>query len=203
MDAKTCLKKLQLVGVLDFATVDESGNPQIRCISAIHFEEDRFFFYTARGKDFCRQLKRNGKVQILAYTRFKEMIRVSAVARPVDESEQRKYIDMIFAEQPYLENVYPDNTNEIGIIFVVDKMSVEYFNLGVTPIFREIYTVNGGTAKQKGFVITEKCIGCGTCIKNCPQKCIETGKPYKINPVHCLHCGNCFEKCPVKAIERL
>ena len=28
MDAKTCLKKLEYVGVLAFATVDAQGNPQ-------------------------------------------------------------------------------------------------------------------------------------------------------------------------------
>ena len=36
IDIKTCLKKLGYVGVLDFATVDEDGAPQIRNISAIH-----------------------------------------------------------------------------------------------------------------------------------------------------------------------
>ena len=36
MDAKTCLQKLQYVGVLAFATVDGSGAPQIRNISAVH-----------------------------------------------------------------------------------------------------------------------------------------------------------------------
>ena len=40
MDAKTCLQKLQYVGVLAFATVDESGAPQIRSISAIHYGDD-------------------------------------------------------------------------------------------------------------------------------------------------------------------
>ena len=38
MDAQTCLEKLQYVGVLAFATVDEDGNPQVRNISAIHYE---------------------------------------------------------------------------------------------------------------------------------------------------------------------
>ena len=36
MDALTCIKKLCYVGVLDFATVDEDGAPQVRNISAIH-----------------------------------------------------------------------------------------------------------------------------------------------------------------------
>ena len=38
IDIKTCLKKLGYVGVLDFATVDEDGAPQVRNISAIHYE---------------------------------------------------------------------------------------------------------------------------------------------------------------------
>ncbi len=97
MDAKTCMEKLKLVGVLSFATVDSEGNPQIRCISAIHFDSDSFYFFTARGKNFCKELLESGKVQILAYTCFKEMIRLSAKAQPVPESEQVEKINTIFA----------------------------------------------------------------------------------------------------------
>lgn len=87
MDAKTCLQKLQYVGVLAFATVDEHGAPQIRNISAIHYEQEALYFFTAKGKDFCRQLLSDGRVQILGYTRYKEMIRLSARAKPVSEAD--------------------------------------------------------------------------------------------------------------------
>ena len=50
MDLATCLKKMELVGVLAFATVDSDGAPQIRNISAIHYEPDALYFFTARGK---------------------------------------------------------------------------------------------------------------------------------------------------------
>ncbi len=202
MDAKTCLEKLKLVGVLSFATVDGEGNPQIRCISAIHFEEDGFYFFTARGKDFCRELLENGKLQILAYTRFKEMIRLSAKAVPAPEAEQEEKIDTIFAEQPYLANVYPGDTRKIGIIFEVKNAEMEYFHLGVNPIFRESYTLGAGTIQEKGYFITDGCIGCGTCRKSCPQGCIVQGKPYHIQQEHCLHCGSCYEHCPVKAVRK-
>ena len=46
MDAKTCLQKLQYVGVLTFATVDKNGGPQIRNISAIHYEQEALYFFT-------------------------------------------------------------------------------------------------------------------------------------------------------------
>lgn len=202
MDAQTCLKKLQYVGVLEFATVDSDGNPQIRNISAIHYEPDGMYFFTARGKNFCRELLSDGRVQILGYTRYKEMIRLSAKAVPVFEEDQQKWTDIIFQEQPYLSNVYPGDTRKIGVVFEIHDAEIEYFNLGVNPIFRETYTIGEGKIHPKGYYITDACIGCGKCVKICPQKAIEYGKPSVIHQEHCLHCGNCFENCPVKAIER-
>ena len=202
MDAKTCLQKLQYVRVLAFATVDAAGAPQLRNISAIHYEPDAIYFFTARGKDFCRELLADGRVQALGYTRYKEMIRLSGRAVPVPQEEQARWIETIFSEQPYLANVYPGDTRDIGIVFVIRQATIEYFNLGVRPIFRETYSVNGGQAAPKGYRITDACIGCGRCAANCPQSCITPGQPYAIQPQHCLHCGNCFEHCPVQAIVR-
>lgn len=203
MNAETCLEKLGYVGVLSFATVGEQGEPEIRCISAIHYEPDAIYFYTARGKDFCKELERDGRVQVLGYTKYKEMIRLSGVAKAVPEEEQEHWKDVIFDEQPYLANVYPGDTRSIGIIFAIKEMSIEYFNLGVNPIFREVYSVNGGKANPKGYVISDQCVGCGTCQWVCPQRAIEEGTPYHIRPENCLHCGNCFQHCPVQAVQRL
>ena len=147
MDAETCLKKLGYVGVLAFATVDESGGPQVRNISAIHYEENALYFFTARGKNFCRELLRDGRV--LGYTRYKEMLRLSGTARPVPAEEQEKWRDLIFEEQPYLSNVYPGDTRDIGIIFCIRDFTIEYFNLGVSPIFRESYAVGGGRSAPR------------------------------------------------------
>ena len=202
MDLTTCLKKMELVGVLAFATVDSDGAPQVRNISAIHYETDALYFFTARGKNFCKELLEDGRVQILCYTKYKEMIRLSGKAYTVPEEEQIKWRDKIFEEQPYLANVYPGDTRNIGIIFCIDTAEIEYFNLGVNPIFRETYRLGGVKLKEKGYFITESCIGCGTCRKMCPQRCIEDGSPFKIRQNHCLHCGNCYENCPIKTIER-
>lgn len=201
MDAAECLKKLELVGVLNFATVDKKGAPQIRCISAIHYESDYLYFFTARGKAFCDELLSDGRVQILGYTRFKEMIRLSGRAVPAEN--QKEKIETIFAEQPYLNNVYPGDTRNIGIIFEICNAEIEYFNLGVNPIFRESYTIGVAEAMKMGYHITGNCIGCETCLSYCPQKCIcITGGKAMIQQEHCLHCGNCYEHCSVNAIEK-
>lgn len=202
MDAKTCLQKLNYVGVLAFATVDDQGSPQVRNISAIHYEKDALYFFTARGKDFCRQLLADGRVQILGYTRYKEMIRLAARAVPVPKEAQEKWINVIFEEQPYLSNVYPGETREIGIVFEIRNAEIEYFNLGVNPIFRETYVIGDGYVSAKGYLITDACIGCGICLGKCPQRCIQPGTLYTIQQEHCLHCGSCFESCPAGAVQK-
>ena len=152
MDAKTCLQKLQYVGVLAFATTDAGGNPQVRNISAIHYEPDAMYFFTARGKDFCQELLTDGRVQILGYTRFKEMIRLSARAVPVAEDQQKHWMDVIFQEQPYLSNVYPGTTREIGIVFAIRQGCI--------------------TPGQPYKIAQEHCLHCGNCREHCPVSAV-------------------------------
>lgn len=203
MDIQTCIAKLGYVGVLNFATVDEDGAPQVRNISAIHYEGTGIYFLTARGKPFARQLLRDGRVQISGYTMYKETIRVSGRAEPVPEAEQRKWRDVLYAEQPYLENVYPGETKNIDTMFVLRDYAIEYFCLSTRPITREYFAVGNAILKPKGYRITDACIGCGTCQGVCPQSAIDEGPPFVIRQNNCLQCGNCFENCPAQAIERL
>ena len=205
MDTETCLKKLGYVGVLYFATADENGAPQVRNISAIHYEGTDIYFLTARGKSFARQLYADGRVQIAGYTRFKETIRLSGRAVEVPQAEQMKWRDVIYQEQPYLENVYPGESKNIDTIFVIKDYTIEYFCLSTRPITREYFSVGNAELKPKGYLITDKCIGCGKCIRICHQGAIDKGspKPFVIRQNNCLQCGNCFENCPVQAIRRL
>lgn len=53
-------------------------------------------------------------------------------------------------------------------------------------------------------ILSDKCVGCGLCAKNCPVKCIsgEVKKPYSINPEKCIKCGVCMSKCKFNAVVK-
>lgn len=52
------------------------------------------------------------------------------------------------------------------------------------------------------FEITDKCIGCGKCKRNCPGDCIsgDIKQKHVIDTSKCIKCGTCKKACPVNAI---
>ena len=115
------MNKLRYVGVLSFATVDGEGNPQVRNISAIHYEPDALYFFTARGKDFCKELGwPGGRCKSWATPAIKRMIRLSGTARACAPPGSRRSGGIDFCGAALsLSNVYPGETRSIGMVFCI------------------------------------------------------------------------------------
>jgi 2-oxoacid:acceptor oxidoreductase delta subunit (pyruvate/2-ketoisovalerate family) len=73
--------------------------------------------------------------------------------------------------------------------------------------------VTGNWRYMKPYVDKKKCIGCGTCVKYCPEAVIDlvesskkkvgskSNKVANIDYHFCKGCGVCARECPVKAIK--
>lgn len=55
--------------------------------------------------------------------------------------------------------------------------------------------------KDKAFVASDECIGCGKCVKLCPLNNIRLEENKPVWGGNCTHCMACISYCPTKAIE--
>ena len=168
-----------------FATIDRNGLSAVRIIDVMLVEEGRLFFCTARGKDFYAELLANSAVAVTGLNDKWQTVRLMGRAERLADAERHTMIDRIFEENPSMNEVYPGETRYILEAFVIAEGSIEFFDLGKSPICRESLALGKAPVTEKGFFITEACIGCGTCASLCPQQCIEDGTPYVIRRIVC------------------
>jgi uncharacterized pyridoxamine 5'-phosphate oxidase family protein/Pyruvate/2-oxoacid:ferredoxin oxidoreductase delta subunit len=204
MNAQNCLNILRKIKDVAFATVNDEGKPEVRIIDVMIVENEKLYFCTGRGKDFYKQLISKPEVAVTGLNREFQMVRLTGRAEKL--TDQKFWIDRIFQENPAMNDVYPGESRYILEPFCISCGELEFFDLGKSPIYRESFVFGEEEAEKavrlKGFRITDACIGCGKCMRGCPQQCIVKGKPFQIQQEHCLHCGLCYENCPVQAIVK-
>lgn len=55
--------------------------------------------------------------------------------------------------------------------------------------------------KAKAFAVSDKCVGCGQCVKLCPRGNIRLENGKAVIGTNCVQCLGCLQYCPQKAIS--
>jgi len=201
--AAWCLRFLRAIRDVAFATVDADGLPSVRVIDVMAVTDRRLYFLAPRGKAFHDDVMRERFVAIVGQTHDYRTCRFRGrVVHPEGGDVQRALVDAIFQLNPSMSLLYAGDARYICDVFYIEDGEGEYFDLGQNPVFRKPFALGGEPEVRGTFFITDACIECGTCAAACPEQCIASGSPYKIEQSHCLRCGICQETCPVQAIVK-
>ena len=187
------------------ATVDDEGLPVTAAIDMMDSDESGLYFLTAKGKGFYDRLKKRGYLALTAIKGESTMTSVAISVRGKVRELGYEKIPMLFEKNPYMHEIYPtEESMQALTVFQIYEGSGEWFDLSKNPIERASFSFGGAEKELEGYIITDACIGCQSCVAVCPQQCINTDSvPLVIDQSHCLHCGNCAEVCPVGAAEKL
>ncbi|MDR2473130.1 MAG: 4Fe-4S binding protein [Tannerella sp.] len=86
-------------------------------------------------------------------------------------------------------------------------MKILYIIGGLLLLWITASVIRGRKNRNKVLCIdTERCTGCGRCVKRCTRKVIETVKEentYAVvrYPERCTGCGDCIAKCKFGALQ--
>lgn len=182
------------------ATIDRNQHPQTRIIDMMDYDEKGIYFLTAKGKEFYAQLMEQKYVAISA---TKNKISISLQGKIKNIGKEK--LDILFDKNPYMKDIYPNDTRDALEVFCLYEAQGEYFDISNPKhIVRDTIQIGNAKITTSGYQILSNCIGCKLCYSVCPQKCIDTSTiPCTINQHHCLHCGRCVKVCPKHAIKKI
>ena len=187
------------------ASLDPFGGPVTCALDLMHQDQDGLYFLTARGKGLYRRLSLDPRIAFTALKGADTMSSAAVSLRGRVREIGPDMLPLLFKKNPYMAEIYPDESSRGCLtVFQIYAGKGEFFDLSKRPIFRESFGFANGhevNAQSARYVITDKCDGCGRCLRVCPQGSIviKDGKGM-IAPEHCLRCGECRSVCPQQAV---
>lgn len=181
------------------AAIDTDGRPQTRVIDMMLWDDKGVYFLTAKGKAFYEQLMKQKYISLSA-TKNKYSVSLRGEITNIGKEK----LDEIFDKNPYMQQIYPQDTRSALEVFAIYNAEGEFFDISnPSHIVRDRFVIGNIEKRQEGYFVEQGCIGCKLCFSVCPQKCIDISqKPVMINQNHCLHCGRCAEICPKQVIKK-
>lgn len=186
------------------ATSDDKGAPVTCVIDMMDADENGLYFLTAKGKSFYTRLKQDERLSVSGMKGRSTMDTVAVTVNGRAREIGPDRLSVLFEKNPYMKDIYPTEGSRAALtVFQVYEGTGELFDLSKLPPKRAAFAFGGATAQDKGYIVTDPCIGCKLCYARCPQKCIDiTRKPVVIRQENCLRCGNCYEVCPARAVVK-
>lgn len=94
-----------------------------------------------------------------------------------------------------------------GVVFNIQRFSIHdgagirtlVFMKGCPLRCRWCSNPEGLTGEIQVMDNPDKCIGCGACLKACPENAIKSAEGFPIDREKCTNCGNCAKFCPSNA----
>ncbi len=187
-----------------FATVDEDGLPQTCVIDIMLCDDVSLYFITAKGKAFYDRLMLRGYVAISGMKGHDTLSTVAISVRGKVRNIGSGLLPRVFEENPYMADIYKSEESRSALeVFQLYEGEGEYFDLSCLPPKRKAFAFGGKQLKETGYEITNKCTGCGECVKKCPVGCIvPRGNRFAIRQENCIHCGNCLAVCRSGAVRK-
>lgn len=188
------------------ATVDDEGLPVTCAIDMMDADDNSLYFLTAKGKNFYNRLIDKNFLALTAMKGEDTMTSVAVSLRGKVREIGNDKIPYLFGKNKYMNEIYPTEASRQALtVFQIYEGSGEWFDLSKKPIQRASFVFGDNEAERSetGYYIIDSCIGCGSCLEVCPQKCIDLSvTPAAIVQEHCLHCGNCMSVCPADAVVK-
>ena len=220
---KEIFEKFNNIGCVSFGTID-NGYPEARIAHFLTYDDEGLYFMTMRSKPFYRQLKENSKVSACGMAASTTQsshdengmslfqpgytFRVSGDVKEISfeelktkASKDKSFISCVKDVEKYNDMTTFCLYKGKGEIFDYDFEMTNREN----KIQRQKFTFGKKELPFRGVVISDKCIGCNKCFKNCTFKAITIteDKKCKIDVNKCDVCGTCILGCPVNAIETI
>ena len=152
------------------ATTDDDGKPVTCAIDIMDFEADGLYFLTAKGKSLYSRLKTRPYVALTGIKGESTMTRIAVSVKGSVKECGREVLQRLLQRNPYMYEIYPTEVSRAGLTcFCIYSGIGEWFDLSKNPIERFAFTFGDTSAREDGYLITDKCVGCGRCVVKCPQ----------------------------------